>query len=487
MGLTLYIFDEKYAVRDVTDSISELTHTEQAYTCFARFRARAEVAEGWGFGFMCIDGRFRIFEIDDISTDEESGLTSVNGTDAAVRELLDEPLTDRRPTNATASGAVSSLISDTRFTLGRVTASGVVASMRAYYENVWSALETARTTYACEIVPYFEFANGKISARRIDVLARLGENRGRVFEVGDDAQNVIVDVDYSGVKTALYGRGKGVEIDNGEGNEASYGRRLTFAEVVWSKENGDPADKPAGQEWVGDPDALASFGRDGRHRFGFAIFENCTDAQELLRLTWEQVQVLKAPGVTVSATVADTEKVWGREHEAVRLGDDVGLNIARRKLFVSARVVGVERDYLNPEQTKLTIGNTKITSGDLMKSMKRQVDSYAARADVWGRANAFDNNGVMDVMNNQIKSTKGRWFTDPDTGGLMFVSDDEKLAMRLTGAGWQIANGKVGDAWDWRTAATGAGVGHAERKRRKDRRRRNISRRNDLAYTTSIP
>lgn len=456
----IYIFDERYAIQDVTSDILELKHTEHAYSCFASFKARVEIGEGWCIGFRCIDGRFRLFEIDDASTDEANGgVISVNATDAAVRELLDEPLTDKRPTNMTPGAAVASLINDTRFTIGLLTAQNVAGSMRAYYESVWTALETARVTYNCEIVPYFEFENGRVSGRRIDVLARLGTNRGRMFEVGDDAQNVIVDVNYSAIKTALYGRGKGVEIEGDEDTGSSYGRRLTFSDVEWSVANGDPADKPRGQEWIGDPQALAEFGRDGRHRFDYVIFQDETDPDELLRLTWEALQERKDPIVTISATVADTESVWSRDHEAVRLGDDVGVSIPRRKVLVQARVIGIVRDYIRPAQTQLTIGNAKITAGSLMQSVKRQMNSFADRADVWDRAGgAFDIDGVMDVMNNQIKSTVGNWYTDKETGGIMFVSADEELAMRLTGAGWQIANGKTGGAWNWRTAATGKGL-----------------------------
>ena len=40
----------------------------------------------------------------------------------------------------------------------------------------------------------------------------------------------------------------------------------------------------------------------------------------------------------------------------------------------------------------------------------------------------------------------------------MLVSSDGNMAMRLTGAGWQIASSKSGGEWVWRTAATGSGI-----------------------------
>src|SRR5690625_6624992 len=57
-------------------------------------------------------------------------------------------------------------------------------------------------------------------------------------------------------KTALYVRGASLETEGG-----GFSRLLTFEDVEWSVANGDPVDKPLGQKWVGDPDALYKYGR----------------------------------------------------------------------------------------------------------------------------------------------------------------------------------------------------------------------------------
>src|SRR5690625_5680278 len=57
-------------------------------------------------------------------------------------------------------------------------------------------------------------------------------------------------------KTALYGRGASLETEGG-----GFSRLLTFEDVEWSVANGDPVDKPKGQKWVGDMDALQHYGR----------------------------------------------------------------------------------------------------------------------------------------------------------------------------------------------------------------------------------
>lgn len=442
--------------------VVELQHTEQAFSLFAKIPADTQLAAGDAIGFRCIDGRFRLFEITQRDLVEPDGVWEIHAVDKAVRELMDEPVEDVRARNIMVSSYVSRLLQKTRFYIASIDTSAT-ATTSAYYESVWSALEKASQAFNVNIIPYYEFENGTVVNRCVDITASMGKDRGRIFELGDDISGIRVTYDDTNIKTALYGRGKGVEIEGDEDDEVSYGRRLTFADVVWSKANGDPVDKPAGQEWVGDPDAQAAFGRDGRNRFGFAVFEDETDAEKLLEETWEQLQKQKEPAISISASVIDTERMMNRAHEAVRLGDPVLVRLPRRKIDIHANITAIVRDYIKPEATQLTIANAQAaewgaSAGRIMSKVQEQLENYSGKAAVWDRSNAFDIDGVMDVMNNQIISTTGNWYTDPDTGAIMLVSSDGTKAMRLTGAGWQIANGKTGDSWNWRTAATGSGI-----------------------------
>lgn len=442
----------------------ELQHTEEQFTLFAKIPLSIPLAAGQSIGFKCIDGRFRLFEIHKRDLVEPEGVWEIHAVDKAVSELMDEPVEEMRARNTDIGTYAGRLIQNTRFSLGTVSTS-VSGTSTAYYESVWSALQKAAESFNVNIIPYYTFSNGLVSGRYIDITASLGEDRGRIFELGDDMTGIRITYDDSNVKTALYGRGRGVEIETEEGDDVSYGRRLTFSDVVWTTTGGDPVNKPEGQEWVGDPAALAAFGRDGRNRFGFAIFENCTDPDELLQKTWEQLQKQKDPAISISASVVDTERVMGRSHEAVRLGDPVLVRIPKRKLDINAQVTSVVRDYIHPEATRLTIANATyvstgaVSAGRIITQVQETVSGVSAKSDVWDRAGeAFDINGVMNVMHNQIISTTGNWYTDPDTGAIMMVSSDGTKAMMLNGSGWMIANGKTGDAWNWETAATGDGI-----------------------------
>lgn len=437
----------------------QLQHNEAEFTLYAEIRGDVAIHDGDSLGFRDADGRYRIFEIFTRTLRQPDNIWIIDGIDKGVFELMGDPVEEKRARDTSVNDYVGRLLEGTRFTLVS-TASGT-GTMAAYYESVWSALVKVREVYGVRCVPYYTITGGLVTGRYLSVDPAGTVNRGRIFELGDDLSGLDITYDDSNIKTALYGRGRGVEIDGGESTEdPAYGRRLTFAEIVWSTSEGDPVDKPEGQEWIGDPNALAVYGRDGRHRFGFAVFDSTTDPDELIRQTWEALQQQIVPIISITGTVRDTERIMGRTHEAVRMHDTIMVRMQRNGAFVdiTAAIIGIIRDYVDPDNTRITIGNALKTSGDVVRDLSTKIANYEGRAAVWDRANAFDLQGAMDVMNNQIRSTVGNWYTDPVTGAIMLVSSDGTKAMRLTGAGWQIASSKIGDVWQWRTAATGSGI-----------------------------
>ena len=437
----------------------QLQHNEAEFTLYAEIRGDVAIHDGDALGFYDVDGLYRIFEIATRTLRQPDNIWVLDCVDKGAFELMGDAIEERRARDTGVNDYVGRLLEGTRFDLVS-TASGT-GTMTAYYESVWSALIKVQGAYGVRCIPYYTITGGIVTGRHVKVEPAGTTNRGRIFELGDDLTGLDITYDDSGIKTALYGRGQGIEIEGGDSStDPAYGRRLTFADVVWSTAGGDPVDKPEGQEWIGDPGALAMYGRDGRHRYGFVVFDSTTDPDELIQQTWDALQEQKDPIISITGTVRDTERIFGRSHEAVRMHDTVLVRMRRSSAYmdISAVISGIIRDYVDPDNTRVTIGNALPTSGDVIRDLSAKMTSHEDRAAVWDRANAFDLDGAMDVMNNQIRSTVGNWYTDPDTGAIMLVSSDGTKAMRLTGAGWQIANSKIGNAWQWRTAATGAGI-----------------------------
>ena len=129
-------------------------------------------------------------------------------------------------------------------------------------------------------------------------------------------------IDITSIKTAVRGYGKGEEI--GEG----YSRRITFKDVEWKVSNGDPIDKPKGQDWIGDETAKETWGRPGadgsrRHRFG--QFEDSEEENplRLLEKTYAYLLTVNQPVANYQGRVVDLFRLKGEEyrHERASLGD----------------------------------------------------------------------------------------------------------------------------------------------------------------------
>jgi len=409
------------------------------------------ITEGNLVAFRDLDGYFQLFEIKRIVDNHGDGLIRTAHSEHIYYELLDDIVTDKRPVS-NARVALEGMLENTRWQAGVVDDLGV-SSTHAYYESALSGVQKVANAWKGEL-RWRCVVEGGVITRYVDLLAMRGTDTGKQFAYSKDILSIEREVDTSGVVTALYGRGKGIELDSG-----SYGRRLTFADVVWSTGAGDPVDKPAGQEWVGDPEALARWGRPGgRHRFDVFVDEEETDAERLLEKTWAELQVRKNPRVTYRLDVVALEELTGYEHEKVRLGDLVRVidREFKPELVVSARVVEIERDLLDPANTTLVLGSFAPTIVEATINTAKRLNEMANRP-----FNTKWLDGKISVLQNAIENTQSYVFQTADDGILILDAADYATAtkaMKLGGGIFAIANQKDGQGgWNWRTFGDGAG------------------------------
>lgn len=411
----------------------------------------AYVQEGNLVAFKDLDAYWQFFEIKRMIDAHADGLTRTAYCEHIFYELLDDIVTDKRP-SADATSALSGMLEGTRWQTGVVDNLGA-SSTNAYYESALSGVQKVAIAWKGEL-QWRCVITGGVVTRYCDLLAMRGTDTGKQFVYSKDIISIEREVDTSGVVTALYGRGKGVETDAGTG----YGRRLTFADVVWTVAGGDPVDKPLGQEWVGDPGALAQFGRPGgRHRFGVFTNEDETNPTLLLQETWDDLQTRKTPRLTYRLKVAALETLTGYSHEAVRLGDLVRVidREFKPELVVSARVVELNRDLQSPESTEAVLGSFAPTIVEVNIGVERRVNDLANKP-----YNTKWLDGVIDVLQNEINNTQSYVFQTPGDGILIMDAATFALAtkaMKIGGGIFALANTKTGDQWNWRAFGDGAG------------------------------
>lgn len=271
---------------------------------------------------------------------------------------------DIRPRDRTASNMLQIALQGTRWSVGQVSDGGT-SSTNFYYVNTLEAIQKIVNLFNLEAVfsVSLDKHNARVVRRQVNLYSQQGERTGKRFEYGSNLLTVEREENSENLVTALIGRGKGEEIyHDADGNKTTapagnandapdgYGRRINFADVVWSKLAGNPVDKPAGQEYVEDPNATAVYGfDDGKPRIGLEIFEDITDPNELLQATWKSLQVLKRPKVSFKASVMDVGNLG--------LGDTVAIIRHDIQIEYFTRVYKVTHNLLDEKQNTIELGD----------------------------------------------------------------------------------------------------------------------------------
>lgn len=447
-----------YSVAVHTEAMGTNFQNTFTFTVPANHSDAQYVTEGYLVAFEDLDLAWQLFEIKRVVDLHGDGLTRTAYCEHALYELYDDMIEDVRPTACSATFALTQALTGTRWEVGTVASLGT-NSTNYYYENALSAVKKVANVWGGELQFRVVVTGGVIAHRYVDILTRRGADTGKQFAYGRHTQEIEREADLTTVITAAYGRGKGVETDAG-----GFGRRLDFGDIVWTTP-GDPADKPADREWVGDTAALALWGRAGgtRHRFGTYEDSEETDAATLLQSTWDYLQENNTPRVTYRMTVMDLERLSGYSHEKVRLGDTTR-GIDREfspALLVSVRVIWIDRDLLRPENTKITLGNfaPSLADGALTQRQINKAVSAAFSPTTGTLATAWLD-GAINILQNEVNNAAAYVFQTEADGILIMNAATfaaATKAMKLGGGTFALANSKVGAAWDWRTFGDGAG------------------------------
>ncbi len=333
------------------------THTERLEDGFATYKFSVplnheDAAKIQARGYVVLrdlDGVFQLFRIetiDDITEESGERIRQVYAETAATE--LNNDIVRPMTFVGTAEEALDFVLAGTRWQRGIVQWTGSVTLDLRDYPTVLAAVRKILEAFGGELRFRVTFEAGRVTGRYVDLLAWRGRFTGKRFEYAKDMEGVTRTEDVTKLATALIGLGKSDDSGN----------RVTFSGVTWSKANGDPADKPAGQDWVGDEDALQVWGVNGKHLFDVFEDNEETNPARLLQKTWDELQNRINGRFTYEVNVAVLERMAGFEHEEVRLGDTVTVHdyVHDQPLILEARVIQVERSYSDPSRDKVTLG-----------------------------------------------------------------------------------------------------------------------------------
>lgn len=350
----LFIFDKNENLLDLLnsecyydDDYKRQLNGEWSFTFYVKSDYLKYLEKPNKIGLYDREGKFQLFKIqecEDVFGNEESFEIYCVHDSYSLGELIIE---DKRVIGGTARDAIAKCLENSNYSIGNVADLGE-KTLSFYFISKLQGLYNIVETYGGELDFRFELNENKtrIVNRYVDLKYRLGEDTGLRFTFDLNLKGVTRNRSSEGHFTVLYGRGKSLEV--GEG----YSRRLTFDEVAWNTPT-NPLNKPLGDKFLIDPEAVARWGRiEG-------IYENdaIEDAEELLKATHRALDEAKEPKISYSATIEDLSNLSGYEHLKFVLGDSIIIQDEKYKLNNEARIVSEAYSIKNKKQPKqVTLG-----------------------------------------------------------------------------------------------------------------------------------
>jgi phage minor structural protein len=296
--------------------------------------------------------KFHFFYIAQKSSEK---LTTLIGVQSGIEELRKSVVLDKRPKNTFARPVINELLAGTNWQ-ARFVSETSQRSTNFYYISTFEALKKVCQVWNLEMQFFVEMNGNKIGARYIDFKQKIGEATGKRVVYGHNALQILQEVERTNLFTALIGRGKGEEISapSEENTHGTYGRRVTFENVVWEKAKGAPVDKPKSQKYVELPEMTKKYGiknADGtmRPKVGFAVFEEEEDANILIRRTYEQLVNASRPQLTLK-----TSTVYLKD---VNIGDTIRVVRHDKKLDYDTRIFEITFNRLNNKSSDIKLGD----------------------------------------------------------------------------------------------------------------------------------
>ncbi|WP_142974147.1 phage tail spike protein [Enterococcus casseliflavus] len=287
--------------------------------------------------FMAVRENDDSFSMYKITADSDPrGRLSFTGVNFAVDELHSFIVLDMRPSNRSIKQVAEQILSYTNaeWRVDYVDPTLPAISGTFYYLSVKDALKQLQT-FGCEIVFKCKIDGNKITDKWIEIYKQIGIFSNKRFVYGSNALEVVRQRDRSQLYTSIIGRGKGEEVGDG------YGRRIEFTDIEWKKSNGNPLDKPKGQNWLEYPEMTALYGipmKNGskRKRETVLILEDIEDPRELLQATYENLVEYSRPLIQFKTSVLGGDSI----------GNTVTIHRSDKNYHYKTRVFSVKIDRI---------------------------------------------------------------------------------------------------------------------------------------------
>lgn len=301
-----------------------------------------------------------------------------------------------------------------------------VSSGWFYYTSCWDALSRVVEQWVCEVDSTITLGNPVV--RRLDCWQKVGDQTPkRRFDYGYDLTSIKRTVLDDLYVCRIVPRGKGEAITDGS-EVTGYGRRVTIESV-----------NPTGEEWIQDDAAAAIVrvpnGTGYDYPTQIVIYESEETPQGLYDRAMEDLETWTRPKVSYEASVLSLSGA-GMDAEGVSLGDAVQVvdtTFGEDGLRLSARVLGIEHDLLDPSNDKLTIGNFQNLLSDTIRDLEKGLSAAQEQLiDTDGKADsalddASEANRIAVEAQTVANAVNQHFWVDTDGAHVTEVTKDEWL------------------------------------------------------------
>lgn len=358
-----------------------LTETKDNFQTTYEFKVPANhdkvalLKEGVRFIIKDLQQQFQMFRIEIITHgwDDNGAYVQVYAEQAGL-ELLKGVCRPVNLISKSPEGMLSNLLAGTGWEVGNVEVGGTGNLNIAEYSTTLEQLPNVSSIFDGKIKLRVALENGQVAHRYVDLLARLGRNRGKRFTYKRDIQGLTKQTDITNLFTALIGVGPADE----------NGTYMTFANIASSTYG-----KPMGQDFVGDDDALQKYGINGKHLMGFVKFDEAENKVHLLELTYNQLQKVKEPVYTYNVQVILLAQLIGVDYEDVGMGDTVGIQDKSfpDPILLNADIQQLKTSFTDPGASTAVLSDYIPKASNINKDMLKLQDALRKNSTNWNSAN----------------------------------------------------------------------------------------------------
>ncbi|SCJ12169.1 phage tail spike protein [Intestinibacter bartlettii] len=320
----LYIFDKDDILLEIIedfedDEMNRELNSDWTYNFKIDINISKNIRKPNKVGFFD-DNKFYLFLIDEVNdtifSEDIKSVYCINDIYSMNGHIIE----DKRCVDYSIDKALEKALEGSNYVVGELDTFDI-NTVNFYYISSLTALKKIATAYNAEYMPRVEYNEETNKLEKyIDVKVKIGKDTGLRFTYDTNIEEIKRNEASDNHYTVLYGRGASLQMTDDEGQETGgYTRLIDFSDVEWSKENGNPCDKPLGQKYVEDVEAIEKYGRIE----GIYKNKDIENTSELLRATYKTLQETKEINVSYEVSVEDLSNIEGFEHYKYTLGDRI--------------------------------------------------------------------------------------------------------------------------------------------------------------------